>query len=410
MNIKQTLGVLLAGGAGERLYPLTQHRAKPAVTFGGIYRIIDVTLSNCINSGLRKIMVFTQYKALSLNRHIRHGWYNILAHALDEFIEVIPPQKRTGESWYLGTADAVRQNLYSINSVDNIHYVLILPGDHIYKMDYSRMLQQHIDSGADVTISTIDIPLSEAYRFGVVDVNESGRIVGFQEKPSNLEPNRTNPERVTASMGIYLFNIKLLPPILENDAQNPESSHDFGIDIIPQLIDHCKVYAYHFVDENKKEAQYWRDVGTIQSYFDANMDLVAVSPQFNLYDKDWPIRTYQRQYPPAKFVFAYEGKRMGIAVDSIVSNGCIVSGGRVVNSVLSPDVRVNSYCEIDRSIIMSHVSIGRYSRLRNVIIDRGVQLPENTTIGYNLDEDQAKYHVAESGITVVTREDTNSEF
>ena len=409
MNIRQTLGVLLAGGAGERLYPLTRDRAKPAVTFGGIYRIIDVTLSNCINSGLRKVMVFTQYKALSLNRHIRHGWYNILAHALDEFIEVIPPQKRTGESWYLGTADAVRQNLYSIKSVDNIRHVLVLPGDHIYKMDYSRMLQQHIDSGADVTISTIDIPLSEASRFGVVEVDQSGRIVGFQEKPTDPDPSLTNPESATVSMGIYLFNIRLLAPVLEDDAQNAESSHDFGKDIIPQIINNYKVYAYHFVDENKKEAQYWRDVGTLQSYFDANMDLVAVSPQFNLYDKDWPIRTYQRQYPPAKFVFAYEGKRMGIAVDSIVSNGCIVSGGRVVNSVLSPDVRVNSYCEIDRSIIMSHVSIGRYSRIRNVIIDRGVQLPENTAIGYNLEEDRTKYHVTETGIVVVPREDTNSE-
>jgi glucose-1-phosphate adenylyltransferase len=333
-------------------------------------------------------MVFTQYKALSLNRHIRHGWYNILAHALDEFIEVIPPQKRTGESWYLGTADAVRQNLYSINSVDNIQYVLVLPGDHIYKMDYSRMLQQHIDSTADVTICTIDIPLSEASRFGVVEVDQLGRIVGFQEKPSNPNPSRTNPERATVSMGIYLFNMRVLAPILEDDAQNCESSHDFGKDIIPQIIDNCGVYSHQFVDENKKEAQYWRDVGTLQSYFDANMDLVAVSP----------------------FVFAYEGKRMGIAVDSIVSNGCIVSGGRVVNSVLSPDVRVNSYCEIDRSIIMSHVSIGRYSRIRNVIIDRGVQLPENTTIGYNMDEDRSKYHVTESGLVVVPREDTNSEF
>jgi glucose-1-phosphate adenylyltransferase len=410
MSIRQTLGVLLAGGAGERLYPLTRNRAKPAVTFGGIYRIIDVPLSNCINSGLRKIMVFTQYKALSLNRHIRHGWYNILAPDLEEFIEVIPPQKRTGENWYLGTADAVWQNLYSINSVDNIKYLLVLPGDHIYKMDYSRMLQQHIDSGAEVTISTIDIPLAEAFRFGVVQVDDSGRINGFQEKPVNPEPSGTNPGYATASMGIYLFNIKVLTPILDSDSQNPDSSHDFGKDIIPRIVDNFRVYAYHFVDENKKEAQYWRDVGTIQSYYDANMDLVAVSPLFNLYDKDWPIRTRQRQYPPAKFVFAYEGKRMGIAVDSIVSSGCIISGGRVVNSILSPDVRVNSYCEIDRSILMSHISIGRYSRIRNAIIDRGVQLPENTVIGYNQEEDRAKYHVTETGIVVVPREETNSEW
>lgn len=410
MNIRRTLGVLLAGGAGERLFPLTRDRAKPAVTFGGIYRIIDVTLSNCVNSDLRKIMVFTQYKALSLNRHIRHGWYNVFAHDLDEFIEVIPPQKRTGESWYMGTADAVRQNLYSINSVDGIDLVLVLSGDHIYKMNYARMLNQHVDSGADVTIATIDINATEASRFGIVQTDPQGRITDFQEKPENAPRSRYNPDCVTVSMGIYVFNSRLLPAVLEDDAKDPDSTHDFGKDIIPRLIPNCRVYAFQFVDENKKDSQYWMDVGTIQAYYEANMDLVAISPQFNLYDKDWPIRTYQRQYPPAKFVFAQEGKRMGIALDSIVSSGCIISGGRVLNSVLSPDVRVNSYCEIDRSILMSHVSIGRSSRIRNSIVDRGVHLPENTIIGFNLDEDRQKYHVTESGIVVVAREDTNSEF
>jgi glucose-1-phosphate adenylyltransferase len=409
MNIRRTLAVLLAGGAGERLYPLTRDRAKPAVTFGGIYRIIDVTLSNCVNSDLRKIMVFTQYKALSLNRHIRHGWYNVFAHDLDEFIEVIPPQKRTGESWYLGTADAVRQNLYSINSVDGIDFVLILPGDHIYKMNYARMLNQHVDSGADITIGTIDIPRSESGRFGVVQVDAQGKIYDFQEKPETPPCSRYNPACVTVSMGIYIFNTGLLLPVLEEDARNPDSTHDFGKDIIPRLTADCRVYAFQFVDENKKDSQYWLDVGTLQAYYEANLDLVAISPQFNLYDKDWPIRTYQRQYPPAKFVFAQEGNRMGIALDSIVSSGCIISGGRVRNSVLSPNVRVNSYCEIDRSILMSHVSIGRYSRIRNAIIDRGVHLPENTVIGFNLDEDKQKYFVTDSGIVVVAREDTNSE-
>ena len=409
MIMRQTLGVLLAGGVGERLYPLTQNRAKPAVPFGGIYRIIDVTLSNCINSDLRKIFILTQYQALLLNEHIRHGWFNVFAHDLDEFIEIIPPQKRVGEDWYLGTADAVRQNLYSIKLVEGIQYVLILSGDHIYKMDYSRMLEQHIDSGTDVTISTIEIRLEEAHRFGVVKVNDSGKIYGFQEKPAIPEPSPTNPTCASVSMGIYIFNKSALIHILEEDARNPKSSHDFGKDILPQVIEESRAYSYHFVDENKKEAQYWLDVGTIQAYYDANMDLVAVSPQFNLYDKTWPIRTYQRQYPPANFVFAQEGKRMGIAVDSIVSSGCIISGGRVVNSVLSPDVRINSYCEVDKSILLPHVNVGRYSRIRNAIIDRDVRLPENTIIGFEPQEDRKRYHVTENGIVVVMREDSNAE-
>lgn len=407
--MKRTLGVLLAGGAGERLFPLTQNRAKPAVPFGGIYRIIDVTLSNCINSDLRKIFILTQYKALSLHHHVRHGWFNVFAHDLDEFIEIIPPQKRVGESWYLGTADAVRQNLYSVNSIEGVEYVLILSGDHIYKMDYSRMLRQHTDSAADVTISTLQIPLEEAHRFGVIQANNAGSIYGFQEKPAVPEPSPTNPARSDVSMGIYIFNRNILTEVLEEDARNPSSSHDFGKDIIPQLIGKYRVQAYRFVDENKKDAQYWLDVGTIQAYFDANMDLIAVSPQFNLYDKSWPIRTYQRQYPPAKFVFAQEGKRMGIAVDSIVSSGCIISGGRVVNSVLSPDVRINSYCEIDKSILLSHVNIGRYSRIRNAIVDRDVHLPEHTVIGFNPEEDRNRYYVSENGIVVVVKQEANAD-
>lgn len=409
MLIGQTLGVLLAGGAGERLYPLTRDRAKPAVPFGGMYRIIDVTLSNCINSGLRKIFVLTQYKALSLSRHIRHGWFNVFAHGLDEFIEIIPPEKRVGEDWYLGTADAVRQNLYSINSVDAIQHVLVLSGDHIYKMNYCRMLEQHVDSGADITLGTIQTPLQRAHRFGVVSVNGSLRVHGFQEKPAEPTPSIEDPGKTVVSMGIYIFDRKLLSTLLEEDAQTPGSTHDFGKDILPRAIKEFKVMAYPFVDENKKNSQYWLDVGTIPAYYEANMDLVAVSPQFNLYDKDWPIRTHPGQYPPAKFVFAQEGKRMGIAVDSIVSNGCIVSGGRVVNSVLSPDVRVNSYCEIDKSILFPHVNIGRYSRIRNAIVDRGVHLAEGTTIGFDVEEDRKKYHLTETGIAVVVREDNTTD-
>ncbi|MFN8007461.1 MAG: glucose-1-phosphate adenylyltransferase [Terriglobia bacterium] len=409
MEMRNTIGILLAGGAGERLYPLTRERAKPAVPFGGIYRIIDVTLSNCINSGLRKIFIFTQYKARSLSHHIRHGWFNFFAHELDEFIEIIPPEKRVGEDWYLGTADAVRQNLYSINSLPGTEFVLILSADHIYKMDYSKMLRHHVDSHADVTVSMIQIPLDQAYRFGVMQIDQDMRVRGFEEKPSHPKASHENPNLANVSMGIYIFNRQLLTTVLEEDAQNPLSSHDFGKDILPRLIHEWKVMAYHFIDENKKASQYWMDVGTIDSYYDANMDLIAVDPQFNLYDKEWPIRTHQRQYPPAKFVFAQEGRRMGIAVDSIVSNGCIISGGRVVNSVLSPDVRVNSYCEVDHSILLSHVNIGRYSRIRNAIIDRGVVLPESTIIGFNTEDDRKRFTVTPNGVAVVVRNDSQED-
>jgi glucose-1-phosphate adenylyltransferase len=400
--MKDTLGVLLAGGAGERLYPLTRDRAKPAVTFGGIYRIIDITLSNCINSDLRKIYILTQYKALSLNRHIREGW-NIVARDLGEFVEILPPMKRVSENWYLGTSDAVYQNIYSIGA-EQPRYVIILSGDHIYKMNYERMLQQHLDSGADITVATILIDPGETYRFGVVDVDRDGRIVGFVEKPQHTDIRSPyNPRMVSASMGIYLFNTDVLIPVLLKDAEDPTSSHDFGHDILPRVADEYRVYSFNFIDENKKEALYWRDVGTLEAYYEANMDLVAVSPVFNLYDKEWPIRTYQRQYPPAKFVFA-EPSRMGAAFDSIVSSGCIVSGGVVRSSVVSPDVRINSYTEVDSSIVFSHVNIGRHCRIRRAIIDRDVHIPEGTIIGYDQEADRQRYFVTDSGITVVTRD------
>ena len=400
--MKDTLGVLLAGGAGERLYPLTRDRAKPAVTFGGIYRIIDITLSNCINSDLRKVYILTQYKALSLNRHIREGW-NIVARDLGEFVEILPPMKRVSENWYLGTADAVYQNIYSIGAEQPKH-VLVLSGDHIYKMDYSRMERQHLESGADVTLATILTEPEETHRFGVVDVDREGRIVGFQEKPRVTDIRSPyNPRMVSGSMGVYLFNTDVLIPLLLKDAEDPTSSHDFGHDILPRMVDDYRVYSYNFIDENKKEALYWRDVGTLEAFYEANMDLVAVSPVFNLYDSSWPIRTHQRQYPPAKFVFS-DPNRTGTAVDSIVSSGCILSGGAVRNSVISPDVRVNSYCEVDASIIFSHVNIGRHCRIRRAIIDRDVHIPEGTIIGYDTEADRQRYFVTESGITVVTRD------
>ena len=400
--MKDTLGVLLAGGAGERLYPLTRDRAKPAVTFGGIYRIIDVTLSNCLNSDLRRIYILTQYKALSLNRHIREGW-NILAREVGEFIEVLPPMRRVSDQWYQGTADAVYQNIYSIGSEQPQH-VLILGGDHIYKMNYRKMMRQHQDSGADITLATIQIDPEETYQFGVVDVDREGRIHGFQEKPKvTALRSPLNPEKVSGSMGVYLFNADVLIPVLLKDAEDPQSSHDFGKDILPKMVDDYRVYAYDFVDENKKEALYWRDVGTLEAFYEANMDVVSVSPIFNLYDEEWPIRTHQRQYPPAKFVFAETG-RTGTALDSIVSNGCIVSGGMVKNSVLSPDVRVNSYSEVDASILFSHVSVGRHCHIRRAILDRDVHIPEGTTIGFDSEADRQRYFVTESGITVVTRD------
>jgi glucose-1-phosphate adenylyltransferase len=401
--MKDTLGVLLAGGAGERLFPLTRDRAKPAVPFGGNYRIIDITLSNCINSDLRRVYILTQYKALSLNRHIREGWTGIVAQELGEFIEILPPMQRVSANWYMGTADAVYQNIYSIGAEQPKH-VLILSGDHIYKMNYGLMLEHHNNSGADVTLATLPIRPDEVSRFGVVEVSRSGEVIGFQEKPktTNLR-SPFNPTMVDASMGIYLFNTDVLLPALMKDAEDPNSKHDFGHNILPGILGRYKISAYNFVDENKQNALYWRDVGTLEAYFDANMDVASVSPIFNLYDKAWPMRTRQRQYPPAKFVFGEPG-RTGMAINSVISAGCIISGAVVRNSVLSQDVRVNSYAEVESSIIFTHVDIGRHCRIRRAIIDRDVHLPEGTVIGYDREEDRRNYFVTQSGLTVVTRD------
>jgi glucose-1-phosphate adenylyltransferase len=401
--MKDTLGVLLAGGAGERLFPLTRDRAKPAVPFGGHYRIIDITLSNCINSDLRHVYILTQYKALSLNRHIREGWTSVVAQELGEFIEILSPMQRVSANWYMGTADAVYQNIYSIGSEQPKH-VLILSGDHIYKMDYGKMLQQHNDAGSDVTLATLPIDPSEVSRFGVVEVSRSGEVIGFQEKPKATDIRSPfNPNMVDASMGIYLFNTDVLLPALMKDAEDPTSKHDFGHNILPSLLGKYKMHAYNFVDENGQDALYWRDVGTLDAYYDANMDVASVSPVFNLYDNNWPMRTRVRQYPPAKFVFGEPG-RTGMAINSVISAGCIISGAVVRNSVLSQDVRVNSYSELDSSIVFSHVNIGRHCRIRRAIIDRDVHLPEGTVIGYDQNEDKRNYFVSPSGLTVVTRD------
>jgi len=394
---------LLAGGAGERLFPLTRGRAKPAVPFGGHYRIIDITLSNCINSGLRKVFILTQYKALSLNRHIREGWTGIVAQELGEFFELLPPMQRTGANWYMGTADAVYQNIYSIGSEQPKH-MIILSADHIYKMNYGRMLDYHKETGAEVTLATLPIPPDEAKSLGVVEVGKTGEVLGFLEKPASTSfRSPFNPNAVDASMGIYIFNTEALLKALIADAEDPGSRHDFGHDILPKMLGKKKMIAYSFVDENKQQALYWRDVGTLDAYYDANMDLCAVSPVFNLYDKNWPIRTRMRQYPPAKFVFAEPG-RSGMAVDSVITAGVIISGATVSNSVVSQDVRVNSYSTVDASIIFSHVNIGRHCRIRRAIIDRHVHIPEGTVIGYDPVEDKRRYFVTPSGLTIVTRD------
>jgi len=401
--MKDTLGVLLAGGAGERLFPLTRDRAKPAVPFGGHYRIIDITLSNCINSGLRRVFILTQYKALSLNRHIREGWTGIMAQELGEFFELLPPMQRTGTNWYMGTADAVYQNIYSIGS-EQPKYMIILQGDQIYKMDYSRMMEYHRETGADVTLATLPVSPDETARFGVVDADSKGEIVGFLEKPATTSfRSPFKPESVEASMGIYIFNTETLLKALITDAEDPNSKHDFGHNILPSMLGKKRMMAYTFVDENKQTALYWRDVGTLDSYYEANMDLCSVSPVFNLYDKDWPIRTRVRQYPPAKFVFSEPG-RSGMAMDSIITAGVIISGASVTNSVLSQDVRVNSYSDVQSSVIFSHVNIGRHCRIRRAIIDRDVHIPEGTVIGYDPVEDKRRYFVTPSGLTIVTRD------
>ncbi len=396
------LAMILAGGKGERLHPLTIHRAKPAVPFGGIYRIIDFTLSNCINSGIRKIAVLPQYKSLSLDKHLRMAW-NLFSGELNEYIISVPPQQRVGEKWYQGTADAIYQNIYMIEK-DAPEHVLVLAGDHIYKMDYAEMFRFHKENKADATVAAIETPRTSATDFGIVEVDNNGRIIGFEEKPKDPKPIPGRPDMAFASMGIYLFNTKTLLEYLISDALR-DTAHDFGKNVIPQMMRNARVCAYNFKDENKKEAKYWRDVGTIDAYWEANKDLVSVDPLLNLYDKAWPIRTYQAQNPPAKFVFAQEkkGGRLGIALDSIVAHGCIVSGGRVQNSVLSPNVRVNSYSEVHDSILMENVDIGRHCRIRRAIIDKDVVIPPETEIGYNREEDKKRYHVTPSGIVVIAK-------
>jgi glucose-1-phosphate adenylyltransferase len=404
---RSVLALVLAGGKGTRLEPLTRDRAKPAVPFGGAYRIIDFTLSNCINSGLRKVLVLTQYKAASLDRHIHLGW-RFLCRELDEFIEILPPQQRIDENWYQGTADAVYQNIYSIEKY-RTDLVLILSGDHIYKMDYDDLIQDHLRSGADCTIGCIPIPLAECNQFGIMRIDENNRVVDFQEKPKATEPMPGDRERCLGSMGIYVFNSHFLFDQLCRDATDPGSQHDFGKNIIPGILQSHHIRAYPFRDKNTGRSAYWRDVGTLDAIYEANMDLITVNPELNLYDKSWPIRTYQPQEPPPKFVFAQtDGSppRMGHALDSMICSGSILSGGAVQRSILGYNVRVNSFATVEDSILFDGVVVGRHAKIRRAIIDKWVHVPEGFEIGYDPEADRRRgFTVTETGITVIGQAD-----
>jgi glucose-1-phosphate adenylyltransferase len=397
--MKKVLAMILAGGRGERLYPLTRDRAKPAVCFGAIYRIIDFTLSNCLHSDIRRIYALTQYKSISLHRHIQLGW-NILSTPLREFIGVIPAQQRIDEHWYQGTADAIFQNIYTLQQ-ERPDLVLILSGDHIYKMDYRKMVAFHLENHADLTVAAIRMDQKLSREFGVIGVDKDWRIIGFEEKPEKPKTIPGDPEGILASMGVYVFNTEILVRRLIEDARSG-STHDFGKDIIPLMIRKDQVFSFDFRHGDQGRTGYWRDVGTIDAYFEANMDLVSVTPQLNLYDSQWPILTYQPPYPPAKTVLAEEG-RVGTALNSIISNGCIISGGSVRRSILSPNVNVHSYAEVEDSILMEGVDVGRYAKIRRTIIDKEVQIPKGMEIGYQLDEDAKRFTVTGSGIVVVPK-------
>lgn len=401
--MKKLLTFVMAGGKGERLYPLTKDRAKPAVPFGGIYRIIDFTLSNCVNSGIRRIHILVQYKSMSLARHIRMGW-NVLNAEVGEYIDVVPAQQRVDEHWYQGTADSIYQNLYSID-IENPDQILILAGDHVYKMNYAHMVETHREHKADLTIGVVRVKKEEASNVGVIEADNDHRVVGFEEKPAAPKTVPGDPGHVYGSMGIYIFDRKVLREELEEDARK-DSEHDFGKNIIPQMILGGKrnIVAHNFIDMNKKESLYWRDVGSLDAYYESNMDLVQVSPQFNLYDRDWPIRTYQLQYPPAKFVFAQSlGGRRGVALDSLVSDGCIISGGIVQRSILSPNVRVNSYAEVEDSMLLEGVDVGRHAKIKNAIIDKEARILPNAEIGYDKELDRKRFTVTPKGIVVVEK-------
>jgi len=398
--MQDTLTVVLAGGMGARLAPLSDNRAKPAVPFGGKYRIIDFTLTNCLHSGLRRILVLTQYKSHSLQKHLRDGW-SIFNPELGEYITVVPPQMRKGDKWYSGTADAIYQNLWLL-SRSEAKYVVVLSGDHIYRMDYAPMLQRHQEIGADLSIACMEVPVAEATNFGVMAIDENRKIIEFSEKPEHPASRPDDPEKSLASMGIYIFTTDALIDALEKDADNPNSNHDFGKDIIPRLIDKEKVYAHQFGGSTGRvtEDAYWRDVGTIDSLYQANMDLLQPVSPINLYQRDWGIRTYEPQLPPARTTASETGNE-GIFINSLISNGVLITGGSVQNSVLSSNVQINDGATVSASILFDDVEVGEYSQLQNCIIDKHVKIPPRTKIGVNKAEDAARFTISERGIVVV---------
>jgi glucose-1-phosphate adenylyltransferase len=397
---KKTMALVLAGGRGSRLHQLTDWRAKPSVPFGGKFRIIDFPLSNCINSGIRRIAVLTQYKADSLIKHLVNGW-GFLRGEFGEFIDIIPAQQRTGGDWYLGTADAVYQNIDIIRN-RGPEYIVILAGDHVYKMDYGQMLAYHANNDADLTIGCLEVSLQEATAFGVMHVDGESRVKAFVEKPENPPSIPGREGTALASMGIYIFNAAFLYEQLIKDADTAGSTRDFGHDIIPGIIDKYRVYAYPFLDMQGGQA-YWRDVGTIDSFWETNMELVSVDPKMNLYDQTWPIWTYQQQDPPAKFVFDND-KRRGMAVDSTISGGCVISGATVRRSLLFSNVRVNSYSTVEDSVVLPYVNIGRHCRIKKAILDKGCNIPEGTIIGEDAEQDAKRFSVSPGGVVLVTPE------
>ncbi len=401
----ETLALILAGGRGSRLHQLTDWRAKPAVPFGGKFRIIDFPLSNCVNSGFRRIGVVTQYKAQSLIRHIQHGW-SFLDGRFKEFVELLPAQQRTAdETWYQGTADAIFQNI-DILLRHNAKYVLILGGDHIYKMDYSKLLAEHIEKCADMTVACLEIPQQEASAFGVMGVNDQWQVTSFFEKPSQPVSIPGQPEKALVSMGIYIFNADFLYEQLIRDHQDHDSSHDFGKDLIPYLVPRYRIFAHRFMNSCVNMASgmpYWRDVGTVDAYWEANVDLISVTPELNLYDDDWPIWTHQEQLPPAKFIFDDDDRR-GQALDSSVSGGCIISGASVRRSLLFSNVKVNSFSHVEDSVILPNVEIGRHAQLRRVVVEKKCVIPEGLTVGFDPDQDRKRFYVTEKGITLITSE------
>jgi len=394
-----TLAVIMAGGRGERLKDLTEDRCKPATPFGGKFRIIDFALSNCVNSGIRQISVLTQYKAHSLIQHIQRGW-GYLRGEFGEFVEIIPAQQRRGSDWYMGTADALWQNMDLIRAHRPLH-VLVLAGDHIYKMDYGPMIGFHVEKEADITVGVVEVPVARAREFGVLGVDPTNRVLSFLEKPRDPPPMPGRPDVALASMGIYVFNPRLLERLLRTDAEDPASAHDFGKNIIPDAIDKLRVFAYPFEDVRTKAQAYWRDVGTVDAYYEANLELVRVSPELNIYDEQWPIWTYQEQLPPAKFVFD-ETDRRGAAIDSMVSGGCIISGSRVANSLLFSNVRVHDYSQVDGAVILPRVRVGERCVIHRAIVDEGSLIPDGMQIGVDPVADAERFYVTENGITLVT--------